>query len=430
MRRLRNNAFLRMASAQLAADARRAPRTVRGRLTEAGKACRYAGLADIRAAARRALPRPVFDFVDGAAGEEVTATRNRAAFGALELRPRVLCDVTAVSTATTVLGESVAVPVLGAPHGAGLLLHPAGEAGIARALYAAGSIYVVSSMASQSIEELAAATPGGRWMQMYVWRDRGLTRELLWRARDAGGYTALVVTVDTPRVGLRERDVRNGFTLPPRITLRALAGGLAHPRWAARFVASPGVGLANLAGGPGSQPVDLSHYARAVFDAALGWHDVAWLREQWPGPIVLKGILTGEDAARAVRVGVDAVVVSNHGGRQLDHVPPAIAALPEVVDAAGGDMEVLVDGGIRRGTDVVKALALGARACLVGRPVIFGLAAAGQAGAARAVELLRVELELTLALLGCRSIADLDGSYVAAADSAASRVRRSASRAR
>lgn len=355
----------------------------------------------------------MFDFIDGAAGDEVTAARNQAAFGDLELQPRILRDVSAVSVATTVLGEPVAVPILGAPHGAGLLFHPDAETGIARAFHDAGSIYVVSSMASQSIEELAREAPGPKWIQMYMWRDRGLTRELIERARDTRGFTALVLTVDTPRVGARERDRRNGFTLPPRITLRSVMGGLTHPRWSAGFVRAPEIGLANLATRRSGVSVDLSQYAMSAFDAAMSWSDVAWLREQWPGPIVLKGVLSAEDASRAVEVGVDAVVVSNHGGRQLDHVPATIRALPEVVDAAGNELEVLVDGGIRRGTDLAKALALGARACLVGRPVIYGLAAAGRPGAARAISLLRDELELAMVLLGCSSVAQLDGSYVA-----------------
>jgi isopentenyl diphosphate isomerase/L-lactate dehydrogenase-like FMN-dependent dehydrogenase len=411
-RSLRENAFVKMAVGQVSADLRSGPGAVRRRFTEAGSAARCGSIADLRAAAQRTLPRPVFDFIDGAAGDEVTARRNREAFSALELRPRVLRDVSEVSVATSVLGQPIALPIMGAPHGAGLLFHPDAETGIARALHDAGTIYVVSSMASQSIEHLAREAPGPKWIQMYMWRDRGLTRELIERALATGGFNALVLTVDTARVGPRERDRRNGFTLPPRITLRSVASGLTHPRWSARFVRSPEIGLANLAARRNGGPVDLQQYSSAAFDAGTTWSDVAWLRELWPGPIVLKGILTAEDGALAAEVGVDAVVVSNHGGRQLDHAPAAISALPRVLDAVGGELEVLVDGGVRRGGDVVKALALGARACLVGRPLIYGLAAAGQPGAARAIQLLREELELTLVLLGCPSVAGLAPSYV------------------
>ncbi len=403
--------FLRMAVGQLSADVRRIPETMAQRWSESGRASGCATIGELRRAAQRRLPRPVFDFVDGAAGDEVTARRNCAAFGELELRPRVLRDVSTISTGTTVLGQRIELPLMGAPHGAGLLFHPDAETGIARAVQEAGSIYVVSALASQTIEHIARHAPGPKWIQMYMWRDRGLTRELIERARDTRGYSALVLTVDTARVGARERDRRNGFTLPPRITVGSLTGGLARPRWSARFIRSPGVGLANLATRHGD-PVDLRRYALEAFDAATTWRDVEWLRELWPGPIVLKGVLTPEDASLAREAGVDAISVSNHGGRQLDHVPAAITALPRVLDAVGADLEVLLDGGIRRGGDIVKALALGARACMVGRPLIFGLAVAGREGAARAIQVLQEELELTLALLGCASVDHLDPSYV------------------
>jgi L-lactate dehydrogenase (cytochrome) len=409
---LRDNAFARMAAQQLSDDLRNAPATLRKRFTDPGRAARRGSIDELRTAARRALPGPVFDFIEGAAGDEVTLRRNREAFDELQLCPRALRDVSTISLSTTVLGEPIALPIMGAPHGAGLLFHPEAETGIAQALHGARTIYVVSSMASQSIEHLAAQAPGPKWIQMYMWRDRGLTRELIDRASAAGTYSALVLTVDTPRVGPRERDRRNRFTLPPRITLRSLAGGLRHPRWSARFIASPEIGLANLAVGRGGA-VDLGQYARAQFDPAMTWDDVEWLRDRWPGPIVLKGILTAQDAALAVRAGVDAISVSNHGGRQLDHAPAAIAALPHVLDAVGDDLEVLVDGGFRRGTDVFKALALGARACLVGRPLIYGLAAAGQPGAARAITLLGDELELTMALMGCANLKDIGPACVA-----------------
>ncbi len=244
---------------------------------------RIQNIADLRLAARRRLPRPVFDFVDGAAGDEITARRNQEAFSELELRPRVLCDVSHISLATTVLGQPVALPLLGAPHGAGLLMHPDAETGVARALHEAGTIYAVSSMASQSIEQLAAADSGRLWIQMYIWRDRGLTRELIERARATGRYSAMVVTVDTARVGQRDRDRRNGFTLPPQLTPRTLLSGLTHPGWSAGFLRTPEIGLANLATRRDGSRVDLSEYALTAFDAALTWDDVAWLREHVAG---------------------------------------------------------------------------------------------------------------------------------------------------
>jgi L-lactate dehydrogenase (cytochrome) len=405
--------FLKTAGSQFAADLRNAPRELAARVTDQGRADRCQNIAELRRAARRSLPRTVFDFVDGAAWDEVTAARNRDAFNELELQPRVLRDVSTVSLETSVVGVPIALPLIGAPYGAGLLFHPDGEAGIARALQDAGTISTVSSMASQSIEDLARHAPGAKWIQMYVWRDRGFTRELIARAREAGSYGALMLTVDTARQGRRERDVRNGFTIPPRITLRSVGSALLRPRWSVRFLRLPPVGLANVprrVDGDGS--VNLHHYVLAAFDPAVTWDDVLWLREQWPGPIVLKGILTAADASRGVQYGVDAIAVSNHGGRQLDHVPASISALPRVVDAVAGAADVLVDGGIRRGTDIAKALALGARACLVGRPLIYGLAAGGQAGAARAIRILHDELELTMTLLGCDSVADLDRRFV------------------
>lgn len=383
---------------------------------------RIQNIADLRAAAKRRLPRPVFDFIDGAAGDEVTARCNQQAFAELELRPRVLRDVSRISLATTVLGEPVALPLLGAPHGSGLLFHPDAEVGVARAMQQAGSVYVVSAMASQTIEQLAADAPGRKWLQMYIWRDRGLTRELIARALATGGYSAMVVTVDTPRVGQRDRDRRNGFTLPPQLTPRTLVSGLAHPRWSARFLRVPEIGLANLAARGDGSRVDLSEYARASFDAALSWDDVAWLRELWPGPIALKGILAAEDAAVAARVGVDAVIVSNHGGRQLDHAPASIRALPAIVEAVGTELEVLMDGGVRRGSDIVKALALGARACLTARPLLYGLALGGQAGVTLAIEMLRGELELTLALAGYAEVTALEPSAVAVKSRTSDRV--------
>jgi isopentenyl diphosphate isomerase/L-lactate dehydrogenase-like FMN-dependent dehydrogenase len=402
----RSSGLWPIAARQLAGELRELPATLARHAREEGRAARCLSVDDLRRAARRSLPAPAFDFVDGGAAEEVTVRRNRAAFAAFELKPRILRDVSTISLTTSVLGERIAFPIIGAPHGAGLLFHQDAERGIVRALNNAGTLAVISVLASQTLEELAHAATGPKWFQMYIWRDRGLTRELLERARATGRFSALMITVDTPRVGPRERDARNGFTLPPRMTLRSVRAGLLRPRWSARVAFGPPIGLANFAG------LDLASVPSGI-DAGLTWKDLAWVREQWPGPIVLKGILSAEDAICAAEVGVDALSVSNHGGRQLDHAMPAIVALPCVIDAVGDRVEVYMDGGVRRGTDLAKALALGARACLTARPFLYGLAVAGEPGVHRAITLMRDDLELTMALLGCPTITALASSLVA-----------------
>lgn len=411
------NAFASLLASQVRADLRALPRRAQHHFSAAGLAARAGTIGELRAAARRRVPRVVFDYVDGAAGDEVTAAGNVAALRAIELRPRVLADVSQVDTATSVLGQPVTLPLLGAPMGLAGLLHPAGEVALARALGAAGSISVLAAMASCPIEEVAAAVRGPVWFQMYIWRDRGLVQEMLQRAW-AAGLPVLVLTVDVPCAGNRDRDRRNGFSIPPRVTMRALAGGLAHPGWSYRFARRPRISWGNLPsdGGAAHQvrgAATLSAQTNRQFDASATWDDLAWFRDRWAGPLVVKGILRAEDARRAVQLGADAVAVSNHGGRQLDGAPPAIRALPAVADAVGADAEVYVNGGIRRGADIVKALALGARACLAGRPLAYGLGAAGEAGARRAVEILRAELRTALALAGCPSVHEIDASWVA-----------------
>jgi L-lactate dehydrogenase (cytochrome) len=380
---------------QIAGDLRALP--ARGR-----RLARCLTIEDLRTRARRAVPRAVFDFVDGAAGDEVTARRNREDLDRLAVRPRVLAGAAEVELATTVLGRPVALPVLGAPTGLIGLVHPDGEAAVAAALHAAGSVYVLSCMSSCTLEEVTAVAPGA-WFQVYLWRDQGLMRDLVERAR-AAGCAALMVTVDVPFSGLRLRDARNGWSIPPRITPRMLADGLARPRWSAGFLARPRIRFGNVPSG--EDAVRLVEHVTRQFDPAATWEDVARLAELWDGPVVVKGVLRADDAARAVEAGAGAVVVSNHGGRQLDGAVSSIGALPAVVDAVGDRAEVYVDSGIRRGVDVVKALALGARACLAGRPFVYGLAAGGRAGVDRAVEIFRGELALALALSGARSPAD------------------------
>jgi L-lactate dehydrogenase (cytochrome) len=295
------------------------------------------------------------------------------------------------------------------------IVHHDGEIGVARAVHGVGGLHVLSSVASRTVEEVAELSPGPLWFQLYVSRDRGYVRELLGRARSAG-YLALVITVDVQRAGARERDRRNGFTLPPRISARSLAQGLVRPRWSVDFVRRPqflSEGLRRArAGGSGAGQPSLTAIINSQFDPGLGWGEISWLQEQWEGPIVLKGVLRAEDAQQAARLGVAGVIVSNHGGRQLDHAPSSISALPGVVDAVGSEIEVYMDGGIRRGVDVLKALALGARACLSGRALVYGLGAGGEAGAVRAMTLLVEELRLAMTLAGCRSVRELDRSWV------------------
>jgi 4-hydroxymandelate oxidase len=343
-------------------------------------------LAEYEALAERSLPRAVWDYYAGGTDDELTLRDNRAAFARFKLRPRVLVDVNHLDLGTTVLGIPVAAPVLIAPLAFQKMAHPHGEAGTARAAAAAGTLMIVSTLSTTRLEEVAAAAPGApRWFQLYVYKERAVTTELVRRAV-AAGFRALVLTVDTPRLGRRERDVRNGFTLPPGLSMANFEGELAE-----RPDAAPG------ASGLGS-------YASANLDTALTWDAIAWLRSISPLPVVVKGVLTAEDARLAVAHGVAAIVVSNHGGRQLDGTPAALDVLAEVVDAVGGTCEVYVDGGIRRGTDVLKALALGARAVLLGRPILWGLAHAGDAGVARVLSLLFSEIEQAMALCGRPSV--------------------------
>jgi L-lactate dehydrogenase (cytochrome) len=402
-----------MLAGQVVDDLVRLPATVRRRTSEGGRAQDAVNVDDLRSLARRRVPPGIFDYVDGAACDELTATRNQADLREIALRPHALTGVWSPDLSTEVLGQRLAVPLLGAPTGLTGLVHHAGEVAIAQAVHAAGGLYVLSSAASRTLEEVAAASAGPRWFQLYVGHDRGVVAELLQRAR-ASGYSALVVTVDVAQTGPRERDRRNGFTVPPRVTMRTLAGGVRRPRWTVDFLRRPRIlseGLLSSVAADG-EAGSLAELIGRQFDPRLCWDDIAWLRERWSGPLLLKGILRGEDARRAAEVGATGVIVSNHGGRQLDRAPSSIRALPEVVDAVGSDLEVLMDGGIRRGADIVAALALGARACLVGRALVYGLAAGGEAGARRAMTMLVDELEVAMTLLGCESIRALDREWV------------------
>jgi 4-hydroxymandelate oxidase len=348
-------------------------------------------LDDFEEAAQALLPGMIFDYFAGGAGDEWTLRENRRAFDRWVLRPRVLADVSEVDLSTSVLGERLPFPILLAPTAFQRMAHPDGELATARAASSLDTIMVLSTIATVSLEDVAA-TGARRWFQLYVLKDRDLTAELAKRAH-ASGYSALVLTVDAPLLGRRMRDERNAFNLPP------------------------GMGLANLEGTglPVSVGSGLSSFFLDRHDPSLSWESLGWLRSLSPLPLVLKGIVTAEDATLAVEAGADAIVVSNHGGRQLDGAPAGLDALPEVVEAVAGRIEVLVDGGIRRGTDVLKALGLGARAVLIGRPYLWGLAVDGEAGVRRVIELLRDELRLAMILAGQPSVSGVTRSLVAPA---------------
>ena len=371
---------------------------------------------DLRRLARRRLPRAVYDYMDGAAEDEVTMRRNRDAFGAWTLVPRVLRDVSAIDTTTTVAGTAVDSPVICAPTGFTRLFHPDGETAVARAAHEAGSIYCLSTMATRSIEDVADASKGPKWFQLYVWRDEALVDELVERA-DAAGYGALCLTVDTAVLGRRERDLRNGLTIPPRAGLRTVLDGARRPQWWWGFIRSDELIFANVVSrapeGTGAE--GLAVFTNRQFDPSVTWESAARIAARWPRTFAVKGIQCAEDAVRAVEIGASVVIVSNHGGRQLDNARGALEVLPEVVEAVGGSAEVVLDGGVRRGTDVVKALALGARAVMIGRAYLYGLAAGGEAGVARALSLLDTELRTALGLVGVSAVADLGRQHVAAA---------------
>ena len=387
------------------------------RATAASRALERAiNIDDLRARARRCLPRAVFEFVDGGADDEATLRANRSAFGQLTFRPRVLVDVSQRDQSTTVLGERLTTPLILAPTGMAGLLWPAGEVAAARAAGRSGALFTLSTMSACTIEEVAAAASGPLWFQLYVWRDREVTRELVQRA-EAAGYTALCLTVDVPVLGRRERDLRHGFTIPPRVTVSNVVDTLRRLAWLRGVLLGPRLTFKNFVdhrGTSGSDVITLSEFIYRQFDPSVSWADLDWFRSIWPGPLALKGVMAAEDARLAVEHGVDAIVVSNHGGRQLDGLPAAIEVLPEIADAVAGRAELVLDGGVRRGSDVVKAVALGARACMVGRPFLYGLAAHGQAGVERALTILQQEIDRTLALIGRPRLADVDRSAIRA----------------
>jgi L-lactate dehydrogenase (cytochrome) len=365
-------------------------------------------IADLRAVARRRTPRAVFDYTDGAAEAESSLRRAEEAFQRVEFRPRVLRDVTKVDTTATIFGRPSALPLAFAPTGFTRMMHHQGERAVVRVAEEAGIPYALSTLGTTSIEDVAAAAPAARkWFQLYVWRDRGAGKELVERAR-AAGYEALILTVDVPVAGARLRDARNGLTIPPSLTLRTVLDGAMHPSWWFNLLSTDPLEFASLTSSEGT----VAELIDRMFDPALTVRDLSWLRETWSGPLIVKGIQHVDDARMVVDAGADAVVVSNHGGRQLDRAATPLEMLPAVVEAVGDRTEVLLDGGVRSGADIAAAVALGARACLVGRAYLYGLMAGGERGVRRALEILAGELVRTMKLLGADSVDALEPALV------------------
>jgi L-lactate dehydrogenase (cytochrome) len=375
---------------------------------------RCADIGDLREAARKRLPGGVFDYIDGAAEDEVTTARNAAAFRRMELAPRVLRDVAEIDLSTTLLGRPAPAPLVLAPTGFTRIVEPQGELAVARAAAERGLVYTLSTLATRSIEEVRAASTGPKWFQVYVWRDRGLVRDMVRRA-ERQGYEALMVTVDTAVFGRRERDVRRGFTLPPTLGLATVVDGIRHPGWTWAFVRGGPITFANVTGDAtrdGSTAVTLSDFVNSQFDPSLSWADIDWLRSITNLPVVLKGIGTADDARIAASEGIPAVVVSNHGGRQLDGAPASLDLLRDTVDAVAGAVEVLIDGGVRRGADLIVARALGARAVMIGRPYLYGLGVGGERGVAQVLDQLLAGAKRTMALVGVTRLEDLTDDIV------------------
>ncbi|MGH9161539.1 MAG: alpha-hydroxy acid oxidase [Vicinamibacteraceae bacterium] len=376
---------------------------------------RVVNIDDLRTLAKRRLPRVVFDYIDGGAEDEVTLRENRRAFELVTFRPRHAVAVPRCELGTAVLGTQVDVPFLLAPVGSSRMFYPRGEVAAARAAGAAGTAYTLSTLSGCTLEDVRAGSTGPLWYQLYLVGGRDVAKAAIERARSAG-FTALVITIDTAVSGLRERDVRNGSRelLGSKVVskLRYVPQMLARPRWLASFLRDGGLMHFPNVVIPGKGPMSYADVSVALDEAAVTWNDLQWIRDVWNGPVVVKGVLTAEDARRAIDEGAAGIVVSNHGGRQLDGVSATLRALPEIRAAVGRKTEVYLDGGIRRGSDIVKALCLGASAVLIGRAYAYGLAAAGGAGVARAIQILRTDLQRTLKLLGCPSVAELDRSYV------------------
>jgi len=376
----------------------------------------FPSIEDLRQRARRNVPKMFFDYAEAGSYAQETLRANRADFENIKLRQRVLVNVDRRDTSTAILGQKASIPLALGPIGLGGMMHGDGEIHACRAAQAAGIPYTLSTMSINSIEDVAAAVDKPFWFQLYVMRDRGFIRELIQRAA-AAQCSALMLTVDLQVLGQRHADMRNGLTVPPEIKIRNVIDIATKPAWALSVLKAKRRTFGNLAGHvKGMENINsLAQWTASQFDPTLSWKDVEWVKSLWPGKLILKGILDADDAKIAVTTGADAISVSNHGGRQLDGAPSAISALPRVVDAVGSEIEVMFDSGIRTGADMMRALALGARCCIVGRSYIYGLGAGGQAGVARAIEILHKELDVTMALCGVKSIAEINRDVLTSA---------------
>lgn len=376
---------------------------------------RVAGIDDLRAVAERRLPAGIFDYIDGGAEDERTLAANVGAFREVVFEPRVLRDVSNIDTSTEFLGAPLSMPVMLSPTGFTRIAHSQGELSAARAASRWSIPYCLSTLSTRSIEEVAQVCDGPKWFQVYVWRDKAMLADMLARAAHQG-YGAIMLTVDTAVLGKRERDVRRGFTLPPTLGVSTMLDGITHPAWLWDFLTHGPITFSNVARSGGfdaGTAVTLSDFIAEQFDPALSWDDIDWFRAHWNGPILVKGIQSAEDAAIAVRRGIDGIGVSNHGGRQLDRAPASLDILRAVADRVGGAVPIVVDGGIRRGADIVAALAHGATLCGIGRAYLYGLGAAGEAGVDKALEVLRDEMVRTMSLLGVSRIDQIDSSVIA-----------------
>jgi L-lactate dehydrogenase (cytochrome) len=366
-------------------------------------------IEDLRQLAKRKVPAPIFHFVDGGAEEEVTLRRNVSAFDDYEIETEYAVDVSSIDTSTTVLGQKVDWPVMTAPTGTVGLVRSGGELDAVRAVAKSGTIYTQSCMSNVTIEEVAGASNGPKMFQAYTFRDRGITREFLERIK-AAGFEALCLTYDVPVIGMRERDQKTGMKMPPQFSLKELFQFAIRPEWVLRYLLGPTFRVGNVDRYVGGDSADVStvlKFVNSQFDPSATWKDAEALIADWDGPVAIKGIMTAADTQRARDVGATAVIVSNHGGRQLDGAPAAVDRLSTVVEAARGEMEVILDGGIRRGQHVVKALGLGADACMIGRPYLYGMGAGGEAGVTRALDILRQQFERSMALSGFASIPEI-----------------------
>lgn len=363
---------------------------------------------DIRALASKRLPRPILDYLEGGAGDEVSLRRNISAYDNYTLLPDMLVDVSKIDTSTNLLGVKIDVPFILSPTGSSRLFHIAGEAAVAKAANRAGTFYALSTMANTSLEEISELGDRPKIFQLYVFKDRGFTQALVDRCR-ASGFHALCLTVDAAVGGNRERDILSGMTIPPSLTLKSLMSFATHPTWSLNALFRLNFNFPNFdrPSTEGQETLSAADLFNTYFDRSVSWEDAEWLADIWGGPLIIKGLLSSDDVKKARSIGASAVMISNHGGRQLDATPSPIDRITDIRDAVGDTIELIVDGGVRRGTDVLKAVAAGANACSIGRPYLYGLAAGGEAGVDRSISLLKTEIERDMTLLGTPKVSDI-----------------------